>query len=141
MKWSWKIFCIQLVVLFGAALGASIIVSKIIDAQRGIEAPDSTIPAMRIGGILACVLFSAIGGWKRWNPKMALVNAAIVSGLYAKLPGTFLGVLFGAAAYFIASKLHDLISFYTLPADAPEDHPDSGNQPTHEQARSERDAA
>lgn len=116
MKWSWKVFFIQLVAVFVLALGVSYIVSTIIDLQRGPGAADSTIEAMGIGGFIASILFAALCGWRRWNLKMLLVIAFVVAGLHSSSPAVaILAIPFAALTYFIAGKLANLVSCYTVP--------------------------
>ena len=124
MKWSWKIFTIQLVALFVAALGVSFLISKIIDAQHGTDPPDSTVVSMAFGGVLTPILFSILCGWKRWNLKMLLIVTFVVSGLYSgNLVFGILAVAISFVIYLAVGKLRNLILFYTLPGE--ESDPDS----------------
>ena len=126
MKWSWKFFFIQLIAVFVAALGLSYIISKIIDIQRGPGAADSTILSMGIGGFLASILFAALCGWRGWNIKALLVIAFVVAGLYSANPAVaILAIPFAALAYFVTTKIKNLLSYYSLPVTTPEDERDS----------------
>ena len=114
MKWSWKAFGLQLVVIFGAVPGLAYIASAIIDAQRGSEAPDSTLLSMRIAGFVAPMALSALAGWMGWNLKSSLVVAFIVAGIYGSQPiFGILCVIASVILYFSTRKLSQVLAFYT----------------------------
>lgn len=107
----------QLVAGFVLALGASFVVSLIIEAKRGPGAPDSTTLSMRIGGLIAPFILAAITGWKLWRLGPMLAASAIIAALHSGDPvsGLF-AVIFASFIYFVASKARGAMQYY-LPSE------------------------
>lgn len=124
MKWSWKIFGLQLGVILIAGIGIGYCISLGIDARRGSGAPDSTLISLAFGGFIAPLILALVAGWKGWILKSPLIVSFVVSGLYASnLVFGILCVIVSIALYFLIRKLRQVLAFYMAPTSS-EDLPD-----------------
>lgn len=116
MKWSWKSFCLLLVITFLAATALSYVISLIIESPNIKNDGHLTRISMVAGGFFAPLLLAIIGGWKRWHLKMPLIIALIVSALFTSNPAAaMMTTLLAALFYHLAGKAKELVYYYQRP--------------------------
>ena len=124
MKWSWKVFGLQLGAILIAGIGIAYCISLGIDARRGSGVSDSTLISLAFGGFIAPLILALVAGWKSWILKSPLIVSFVVSGLYASnLVFGILCVIVSTALYFSIRKLRQVLAFYTATTSS-EDLPD-----------------
>ena len=114
MKWSWKVFCFQIVSGMVLALGLAYGIGMILDGHKNPDSGDSTRLAMKWGGLIAPLLLAAVGGWKAWGLKSLLISGGVVTALYSGNPGiAIVTAMISAVLYWATKKARELMFFYS----------------------------
>jgi hypothetical protein len=140
MNWSWKSFLIDLLVLLILGVAAAYGISKVFEQIKPeLKDPELTVVSMVVGGALAPVLLSVLGGWRSWRLSPFLFATVVVGSLYG---GSFVvgvvAVILSTGVYAFARKVRQIFLYYSAPineADLNEDG-DDRDTPTKTEAQS-----
>lgn len=114
MKWSWKMFFVQIVSGMLLALGIAYGIGMILDGHKAADSGDSTRLAMKLGGLIAPLLLAAVGGWKAWGLKSLLISGGVVTALYSGHPGmAIVTTMISATLYLATRKAREMVFFYS----------------------------